>query len=51
MLRMFTEQCGVSNNGTVRELHLSNILIVLLGQVLDDGVIHNQGGLVVLEHG
>ena len=51
MLRMFTEQCGVCNNGTVSELHLSNILIVLLGQVLDDRVIHNQGGLVVLEHG
>lgn len=43
MLRMCTLQCGVSSKGTVRELYLSNILGVLLSQVLDRRAIHDQG--------
>jgi len=48
---MSTQQCCVSNNGSVSESHLSDILLVLLSQLLDHRVIHDQGGLVVLEHG
>ncbi len=38
-------------NVDVSRLYLSHILVVLLGHVLDDRVIHDQSRLVVLEHG
>ena len=40
-------QCGVVNITS----HLANILVVLLGYVLHNRIIHDQVGLVILEHG
>ena len=45
MFRMCTQQCSVGTKGTVRELYLCNILVVLLSQVLDRRAIHDQGDL------